>query len=167
VDPPRQDAFVTGVTRRCRVRAVVQRVSRAKVTVASEIVGEIGPGLCVLLGVTHDDTERDAETMAGKLAELRIFPDDDGRMNRSVTEAGGEVLVVSQFTLYADTRRGDERGPTAAAPGDVAEPLVDRVTDALAARGLGVATGRFGADMDVELVNDGPVTLIVEVPAHR
>src|SRR5690606_16970929 len=144
-----------------------QRVSRAKVTVDGDVVGEIGPGLCVLVGVTHDDTERDVEAMAGKLAELRIFPDDEGRMNRSVAEVGGEVLVVSQFTLYGDTRRGRRPSFVAAAPGDVAEPLVERVVDGLAARGLGVATGRFGADMDVELVNDGPVTVIVEVPAPR
>ncbi len=146
------------------MRAVVQRVTRASVTVADECVGSIGPGLCVLLGVTHADGPDQAATMARKLAELRVFPDGQGRMNRSVEDLGGGLLVISQFTLYGDTRKGRRPSFVAAAPGDVAAPLVDAVVDALRERGLETATGRFGADMAVELVNDGPVTLLVEVP---
>ena len=146
-----------------RVRAVVQRVTSARVRVAGGVVGEIGPGLCVLVGVTHDDTPASAERLAAKLTGLRLFGDDAGVMNRSVEEVGGAVLVVSQFTLYGDTSRGRRPSWSAAAPGPVAEPLVDAVVGALRRAGLVVATGVFGAAMEVELVNDGPVTVLVEV----
>ena len=141
------------------MRAVVQRVSRARVTVEGEEVGALdGPGLLVLLGVTHGDGPEQAERTARKVAELRVL-----RGERSVLEAGAGVLLVSQFTLYGDTRRGRRPTWAAAAPGPVAEPLVDAVAAALRGRGVRVATGRFGADMAVELVNDGPVTLLLEV----
>jgi len=135
------------------------------VTVAGELVGEIGEGLLALVGVTHTDTADDARKLAAKIAGLRVFEDPDGRMGISVDEVGSEraVLVVSQFTLYGDTSRGRRPGWSAAAPGDVAEPLIDEVVAELRSRDVEVATGRFGADMAVALVNDGPVTLIVEV----
>lgn len=136
------------------MRAVVQRVSSARVSVA----GEIGEGLLVLLGVTHEDGPAQVETMARKLHELRILRDE-----RSCADSGAGLLVVSQFTLYGDTRKGRRPSWSAAAPGPVAEPLVDAVVDALRARGATVATGAFGADMSVALVNDGPVTLLLEV----
>lgn len=140
------------------MRAVVQRVTRASVTVDGEVVGEVdGPGLLALVGVTHDDGPAQVETIARKIAELRILRDE-----RSAAEVGAPVLVVSQFTLYGDARKGRRPTWNAAAPGPVAEPLVDAVVEALRARGLEVATGRFGADMAVELVNDGPVTLLLE-----
>lgn len=140
------------------MRAVVQRVTRASVTVDGEVVGEVdGPGLLALVGVTHDDGPAQVETIARKIAELRILRDE-----RSAVEVGAPVLVVSQFTLYGDARKGRRPTWNAAAPGPVAEPLVDAVVEALRARGLEVATGRFGADMAVELVNDGPVTLLLE-----
>lgn len=145
------------------MRAVVQRVSRASVTVDGEQVGAIGPGLCVLVGVTHDDDEDAAARLADKLWGLRVFPDDQGVMNRPVAEVGGAVLVVSQFTLYGDTRKGRRPSYVAAARPEQAEPLVERLVDELRGRGATVATGRFRADMDVELVNDGPVTLVLEV----
>lgn len=134
-------------------------------TVAGELVGEIGAGLLVLVGVTHTDTADDARKLAAKIAGLRVFEDPDGRMGISVDEvgAGRAVLVVSQFTLFGDTSRGRRPGWSAAAPGDVAEPLIDEVIAELRRRDVEVATGRFGADMSVALVNDGPVTLIVEV----
>jgi D-tyrosyl-tRNA(Tyr) deacylase len=140
-------------------------VERASVTVAGELVGEIGAGLLVLVGVTHTDTADDARKLAAKIAGLRVFEDPDGRMGISVDEvgAGRAVLVVSQFTLFGDTSRGRRPGWSAAAPGDVAEPLIDEVIAELRRRDVEVATGRFGADMSVALVNDGPVTLIVEV----
>lgn len=140
------------------MRAVVQRVTRASVTVAGEVVGAIeGPGLVVLVGVTHDDGAAQVETIARKVAELRILADE-----RSAADLGAPVLVVSQFTLYGDTRKGRRPTWNAAAPRPVAEPLVDAVVAALRARGLEVATGVFGADMAVELVNDGPVTILLE-----
>ncbi|NIZ89604.1 D-aminoacyl-tRNA deacylase [Kineococcus rubinsiae] len=140
------------------MRAVVQRVSRAAVRIGDELVAELdGPGLLVLLGVTHDDGPAQVELIARKVADLRIL-----RGERSVTDAGAGVLLVSQFTLYGDTRKGRRPTWNAAAPGPVAEPLVDAVRDALRARGLAVVTGRFGADMAVELVNDGPTTLLLE-----
>lgn len=146
------------------MRAVVQRVSRARVQVEGETVGEIGAGLCILVGVTHTDGPADSERMATKLANVRLFGDGAGVMNRSVVEAGGAVLVVSQFTLYGDTRQGRRPSWKAAAPGSHAEPLLDALVARLQSYGLDVATGRFGADMDVELVNDGPVTVLIEVP---
>ena len=141
------------------MRAVVQRVTRAGVTVAGEVVGGIDrPGLCVLVGVTHDDGPDQVARLARKLVDLRIL-----REERSVLDEGAPLLVVSQFTLYADTRKGRRPSWSAAAPGPVAEPLVEAFVAALRGYGLQVATGRFGADMAVELVNDGPVTVILEV----
>ncbi|MGN6246569.1 MAG: D-aminoacyl-tRNA deacylase [Motilibacteraceae bacterium] len=141
------------------MRAVVQRVRGARVRVAGEVVGAVeGEGLLVLVGVTHDDTAAHAERLAAKVHELRIL---DGE--RSAAETGAGLLVVSQFTLYADTRKGRRPSWSAAAPGPVAEPLVDAVVAALRARGAHVETGVFGADMAVELVNDGPMTLLLEV----
>ncbi|KQZ90126.1 D-tyrosyl-tRNA(Tyr) deacylase [Phycicoccus sp. Root563] len=141
------------------MRAVVQRVASASVTVDGEVVGAIGrPGLLVLVGVTHDDGPEQVATLARKIADLRILRDE-----RSVSDVGAPVLVVSQFTLYADTRKGRRPSWGAAAPGPVAEPLVEAVVEALRGRGIDVATGRFGADMQVSLVNDGPVTLVLEV----
>jgi D-tyrosyl-tRNA(Tyr) deacylase len=133
------------------------------VTVDGVVVGAVGPGLCVFVGVTHDDGEAQADRLAGKLAGLRIMDDDDGVMNLSVIDTGGEVLVVSQFTLYGDTAKG--RRPTwiAAAAPEHAEPLVERVVHGLRDQGIGVATGHFRAHMQVELVNDGPATLLIEV----
>ena len=139
------------------VRAVVQRVTSASVTVDDEVVGSIGPGLLVLLGVTHDDGDAQVATMARKLHELRVLPGE-----LSCADTGAGLLVVSQFTLYGDTRKGRRPSWTAAAPGAVAEPLVDAVVQALRSRGAPVETGRFGAAMAVALVNDGPFTLLVE-----
>jgi D-aminoacyl-tRNA deacylase len=144
------------------VRALVQRVTGARVRIDGEVVGEIGAGLCVLVGVTHDDDEAAASTLAGKVWNLRIFPDADGQMNLPVGAVGGEVLVVSQFTLYGDTRRGRRPSWAAAAPPETAEPLVRAFLEALRQAGASVASGRFGADMAVELTNDGPVTLLLE-----
>ena len=145
------------------MRAVVQRVTEARVEVAGEVVGAIDAGLCVLVGVTHDDTAATAERLADKVWNLRIFDDDGGTMNRSAADAAAAVLVVSQFTLYGDARRGRRPSYVDAAPGAVAEPLVGAVVRALEQRGATVATGRFGADMAVSLTNDGPVTLLLEV----
>jgi D-tyrosyl-tRNA(Tyr) deacylase len=142
---------------------VVQRVQRARVTVDGEEVGAIGPGLCVLVGVTHDDTGAEARKLAARIWGLRIFDDEAGVMNRAAADVGGEVLVVSQFTLYGDTSRGRRPSWIAAARPEVAEPLVDEVVAALRELGAPVATGRFRADMAVELVNDGPVTLLLEI----
>lgn len=143
------------------MRAVVQRVSRATVTVAGETTGAIDRGLCVLLSVGPDDTDAVAERLAGRVATLRVFPDDAGRMNLDVHAAGGAVLVVSQFTLHANTSRGHRPSFIGAAPPELATRLCDVFTAAIARTGLSVATGRFGAHMDVALVNDGPVTLVL------
>jgi D-tyrosyl-tRNA(Tyr) deacylase len=140
------------------VRAVIQRVSEASVSVDGERVAEIGPGLLVLLGVRRGDTEEHADRLARKLQALRVFEDDDGKMNLSVEDVGGEVLCVSQFTLYGDTRKGNRPSFVEAAPPEEAEPLYARARQALGARG-----GRFGARMSVELINEGPVTLVVEL----
>ncbi len=145
------------------MRAVVQRVTSASVTVDGPPVGVIGAGLCVLLAVTHDDDADRARRMADKLWHLRILADEAGVMNRSASETGGEILVVSQFTLYGDTSRGRRPSWVAAARPEQAEPLVGAVVGDLRALGATVATGRFGADMRLALVNDGPVTLIIEV----
>lgn len=145
------------------MRALVQRVSAAAVRIDGEVVGRIGAGLCVLVGVTHTDDERSADRLAEKVWNLRIFDDEAGNMGRSVAEGTGEVLVISQFTLYGDTRKGRRPSWIDAARPEQAEPLVDRFAAALRDLGATVATGRFGADMAVELVNDGPVTLMVEV----
>ena len=145
------------------MRALVQRVTRAEVRVGDEVVGAIGPGLCVLVGVATGDDQTRVERVASKLVRLRVFPDDEGRMNRSVLDVGGSVLIVSQFTLYGDTSRGNRPSFVAAAPPDVAEPLIDALVERVRGVGVGVATGRFRTDMAVELVNDGPVTVLVEV----
>lgn len=144
------------------MRAVVQRVASASVRVAGETVGSCGRGLLVLVAAGHDDGPKQAAALAGKIARLRIFPDDQGRFDRAVTDIGGSVLVVSQFTLLADTRKGNRPSFTAAASPDLAEPLVDRVVTTLRELGVSVSTGRFGAAMEVELVNDGPVTIILD-----
>ena len=141
------------------MRAVLQRTTRARVLVDESVVGEIGAGLVILLGVGPDDGEGTADELARKAAELRIFRDDDGRTNRSLLDTGGSALVVSQFTLFADTRRGRRPGFTGAAPPDLAERLYLRFADALSSLGVTVATGRFGAEMTVDLVNDGPFTI--------
>jgi D-aminoacyl-tRNA deacylase len=154
------------------VRGLVQRVGRAEVTVVEDgrtvVTGAIGPGLCVLVGVTHDDDAASAERLAARIWHLRVLADADGRMNRSLADraAAGEpaeVLVVSQFTLYGDTRKGRRPSYVAAARPEQAEPLVDEVVGRLEVLGAVVRTGRFGADMDLSLVNDGPVTLLLEV----
>jgi D-tyrosyl-tRNA(Tyr) deacylase len=144
------------------VRAVVQRVRRARVTVDGAVAGEIGLGFCVLVGVAVDDTERDADALAAKLAGLRIFPDDAGAMNVALTDAGGAVLLVSQFTLLGDARRGRRPSFAQAAKGSQAQALYEHVADRLRAQGIEVATGVFGATMDVELVNAGPVTILLD-----
>jgi len=144
------------------VRLVLQRVSRASVIVSDETVGAIGPGLLVLIGVREGDGEAEAKRLAAKTAELRIFPDDEGRFNRSLLDCGYEALVVSQFTLYGDVRKGRRPSFNGAARPEIAEPLVEAYVRVLEALGITVARGRFGAHMDVELVNDGPVTLILD-----
>lgn len=145
------------------MRAVVQRVSSARVSIAGEVSGEIGTGLLVLLGVAQGDTEADAQWLAEKIAALRIFEDDAGKMNRSLVDAGGGLLVVSQFTLFASTRKGTRPSFNDAAKPDLAIPLYETFLRlAEGATGRPVATGRFGAMMDVALVNDGPVTLIID-----
>jgi D-tyrosyl-tRNA(Tyr) deacylase len=144
------------------MRAVVQRVSRASVTVDGAVTGSIAGGLVVLLGVAKGDTERDAAYLVEKILGLRIFPDEAGKMNRSVMDAGGALLVVSQFTLYGDCRKGKRPSFDQAAPAREAEALYDYFVDAARRRGVRVETGVFQAHMDVELVNHGPVTLIVE-----
>jgi D-tyrosyl-tRNA(Tyr) deacylase len=141
------------------MRALLQRVSRASVIVDRQVVGQIGQGLLVLLGVGQDDSEVQVKTLADKIVYLRIFGDDEGKMNRSLLDIGGQVLVVSQFTLYADMRRGRRPSFTNAAPPSLAEPLVERFKSAIAAYGLTVEDGIFGAMMQVELCNDGPVTI--------
>ena len=144
------------------MRAVVQRVSRARVVVGDEVVGEVGRGLLVLLGVAPDDAEADARWLADKVVNLRIFPDDTDKMNRSVADAGGGVLVVSQFTLYGDCKKGRRPSFIGAAGPEIAVALYEAFANAVRALGVPVATGRFGAMMHVELVNDGPVTLLLE-----
>jgi D-tyrosyl-tRNA(Tyr) deacylase len=144
------------------MRAVLQRVSRAKVTIAGEVVGEIGRGLLVLLGVEQGDADADAHQLADKTIQLRIFDDANGKMNLAVTEVGGAVLVVSQFTLLGDCRKGRRPSFIQAAPPELAERLYETFVAAIGVRGIPVATGRFRAMMEVELVNDGPVTLILD-----
>ena len=141
----------------------MQRVAHARVQVDGRVVGKIGPGLCCLVGVTHDDDDDTALKLAGKLWHLRIFADENGHMNRSVADASGEVLVVSQFTLYGDTRKGRRPSFVAAAPPADAARLIDELAAELRRLGATVATGSFGANMAVELTNDGPVTLMLEV----
>ncbi len=144
------------------MRAVVQRVSSASVTVEGKVYGEIGPGLLVLLGVSTNDTNADADYLAGKIAGLRIFEDDDGKMNRSVEDAGGAVLAVSQFTLYGDVRRGKRPSFDAAARPECARELHEYFVAEIRRRGLRCETGQFQAMMSVSLVNEGPVTVLLD-----
>ena len=145
------------------MRALIQRVTQASVSVGDEIVGEIGVGLCVLVGATHTDDNAAAGKLAEKVANLRVFDDENGVMNRSLLDTGGKALVVSQFTLYGDTTKGRRPAWSAAAKPEVAEPLVDAFAAALRELGVTVETGRFRAEMQVALVNDGPVTLLIDV----
>ncbi|MED4585563.1 D-aminoacyl-tRNA deacylase [Brevibacillus choshinensis] len=144
------------------MRVVVQRTREASVTVAGEVVGQIEHGLMLLVGITHEDGEKEVDFVADKIANLRIFEDDEGKMNHSVLETGGQILSVSQFTLYGDCRKGRRPNFMAAARPERAEPLYELFNKKLREKGLQVETGRFGAMMDVRLLNDGPVTLIVE-----
>jgi D-tyrosyl-tRNA(Tyr) deacylase len=146
-----------------KMKAVVQRVSSARVRVGERVAGEIGPGLCILLGVARGDEPADAERLAAKVARLRIFENDEGRFDRSLLDTGGEALVVSQFTLLADTAKGQRPSFTEAAAPAEAEPLYESFCEALRGLGISVATGMFGARMSLELVNEGPVTLALEV----
>jgi D-aminoacyl-tRNA deacylase len=148
------------------VRAILQRVTRAEVRVDGEVLGSIGEGLVVLLGVGPDDDDATADGLARKVAELRIFADEDGRTNRSLLDVGGEALVVSQFTLFADTRRGRRPGFTGAAAPEHAIPIYERFAGELEGLGVRVARGRFGAEMAVELVNDGPFTIWLDTTEH-
>jgi D-aminoacyl-tRNA deacylase len=149
------------------VRALVQRVSRAFVRVEGAVVGEIDRGLVVLVGVHGNDDESDAAYVAEKVANLRIFPDEEGKMNRSVLDEGASVLVVSQFTLYADTRKGRRPSFVEAARPEQADPLVDRVCECIAGLGVKLQSGVFGAHMEVELTNDGPVTILIDTHTSR
>jgi D-aminoacyl-tRNA deacylase len=144
------------------MKACVQRVSQASVTVDGEVIGQIGCGLAVLLGIGQQDTEADAEYLARKLVELRVFEDDQGKMNRGLLEIGGEMLVISQFTLWGDCRKGRRPSFAAAAPPELAERLYEHFVRAVQQLAVRTATGRFGAHMLVALINDGPVTLLVE-----
>lgn len=146
------------------MRVLVQRCKRAKVTVDGSVTGKIETGLLLLVGITHEDAEADAAYLAEKVAGLRIFDDEQGKMNYSVLDVGGGILSVSQFTLYGDTRKGKRPSYSTAAGADTAKPLYERFNELLKAKGLSVETGIFGADMDVELVNWGPVTLWLESP---
>jgi D-tyrosyl-tRNA(Tyr) deacylase len=145
------------------MRALLQRVSSARVVVAGEVVGQIGPGSCAFVGVAHEDDDAVARRMAERIWQVRIFEDEDGKTNRSAQDLGLEVLVVSQFTLYADTSRGRRPSFVRAAAPEHAEPLVALVAEELRRHGAGVATGRFRASMRVELVNDGPFTILLEL----
>jgi len=144
------------------MKALIQRVSQAKVTAEGEVTGEIGKGIVVLLGVTHDDTEKDVDYLVNKIADLRIFPSEKSGFDQSLTDVKGSLLVVSQFTLHASTKKGRRPDFTASARPELAERLYDLFIEKAREKGLNTATGRFGAMMDVELVNDGPVTLMIE-----
>lgn len=146
------------------MRVVLQRVSSASVRVDGNVIGDIGPGLVLLIGIHRNDTDEDMHYVMDKCVHLRIFSDETGIMNHSVLDMGGELLVVSQFTLYGDTRKGRRPGFDQAGRPDMAEPLYERAVARLRDHGLQVATGRFGANMQVDLINDGPVTLIIEHP---
>ncbi len=141
------------------MRLLLQRVTQASVSVEGRVVGQIGPGLLVLVGVGHDDTEQVADQMAGKAVDLRIFRDADGKTNVSLIDVGGEVLAISQFTLFADTRKGRRPSFIDAAPPELGERLYQRFATAVEARGVKVERGVFGAEMEVELINDGPMTI--------
>ncbi len=149
------------------MRALIQRVTSAKVEVAGDLIGQCGPGLLILVCAMQGDTEAEADKLASKIAKLRIFKDDAGKMNRALLDTGGSALVVSQFTLAADTSRGNRPGFSAAAAPDDGERLYLHFADALRAHGVAVETGRFGADMAVSLTNDGPVTLSLDTDAAR
>lgn len=149
------------------MRVVVQRVARASVNVAGEVVSSIGAGLCLLAGVAPEDGPGEVGAVVDKIAGLRIFPDADGKMNRSVVDIGGEILLVSQFTLLGDVRKGRRPSFTSAAPPEHAEPLIDAMRDGLIGKGITTRTGVFGAGMAVDLVNDGPVTLVLDVSGGR
>ncbi len=149
------------------MRLVLQRVSEAEVTVEGEVVATIGPGLVVLVGVAATDQPIDAKAVAEKLAGIRLFADDGGHMNRSIVETGGEILVVSQFTLLADVHRGRRPSFTGAAPPEFAAPLIDALVGHLSESGIPTQTGRFGARMGVSLVNDGPLSLVLEISEGR
>lgn len=148
------------------MRALIQRVTRGSVTIAGEVTGSIDQGYVVLVGITHTDTEAEGEWLARKILDLRLFEDEAGKLNRSLSEVGGALLVVSQFTLYGDARKGRRPSFTEAAPPPVAIPLYEAFVQALRASGVRVETGRFGADMQVEILNDGPVTLWLEREAE-
>jgi D-tyrosyl-tRNA(Tyr) deacylase len=149
------------------VKALVQRVSRASVLVDGERVAAIEKGLCVLVGVGHEDTDEDARTLAERLVGLRIFEDDAEKMNLSLADTGGAMLVVSQFTLMGDTRRGRRPSFVDAAPPDRAEPLIEKLVASVRERGVEVATGKFRAHMHVDLVNEGPVTVLLDTKEKR
>ena len=149
------------------MRALIQRVSEASVTVDGDVAGSIGPGLAVLLGIARDDTEDEARHIVGKVANLRIFSDDEGRFESSALDIGAELLVVSQFTLYGDTRKGRRPSFTSAAPPELAEPLFDRTLALFRETGLKVETGRFQAHMVLQLHNDGPVTVMLDSADRR
>lgn len=144
------------------MRVVLQRSKGASVTVEGAITGEISSGYVLLVGITHEDTEKDADYLAGKIAQLRLFEDEEGKMNRSILDNGGEILSISQFTLYGDVKKGRRPSFISAARPETAEPLWQAFNEALRSHGLVVETGIFGAMMDVQLVNDGPVTILVE-----
>jgi D-tyrosyl-tRNA(Tyr) deacylase len=148
------------------MKIVVQRSKQAQVIVNEKVVGSIQHGLVLLVGITHDDTLQDAQYLAEKVAGLRIFSDDEGKMNHSVLDCGGAILSISQFTLYGDCRKGKRPNFMAAAKPDHAEPLYEQFNNLLREKGLAVETGIFGADMDVSLVNDGPVTLVLDTKAN-
>mgnify|MGYP003445204020 FL=1 len=144
------------------MKVVLQRTKQASVTVNQEVTGSITHGYMLLVGITHEDTLKDVDYCARKVAEIRLFEDEEGKMNRSIHEVGGQILSVSQFTLYADTKKGRRPSFVNAARPDIAKPLWDAFNNALRENGLHVETGIFGANMDVALVNDGPVTIIIE-----
>lgn len=144
------------------MRAVVQKVTSSKVTVDEEVVGQIGSGLLVLLGVTHDDTSKDVDYMVDKVTNLRIFEDENEKMNLSLKDVGGEILAVSQFTLYGDARKGRRPSFSDAARPEVANPLYEEFVEKIKSQGINVGTGKFGAHMMVDLTNDGPVTILLE-----
>ncbi|WP_430610289.1 D-aminoacyl-tRNA deacylase [Enterococcus sp. DIV0876] len=144
------------------MKAVIQRVSQASVAIEGTIVGEIKQGLMVLLGITHEDTQADVDYLIRKIQHLRIFEDDDGKMNRSLSAIDGAILSISQFTLYGDTKKGNRPSFIKAAPPVIAVPLYEAFNQGLTEAGLTVATGRFGADMQVSLINDGPVTIVID-----
>lgn len=144
------------------MRIVLQRVSHAQVSIDGTVVGKIGQGYMLLVGFAPDDTDEQLDYLVHKVVNLRVFEDENGKMNKGLKDVGGEILSISQFTLYADTRRGNRPGFTDAARPEIAEPLYDRFNEKLAATGVHVETGRFGADMQVDLENDGPITIIYE-----